>query len=152
MTPDRDQSHLFPVFRLQIGLVAAYLNAYLAKNHPGMSAKVIEGFRPQARQKELYAQGRTKPGKIVTHKNGTTNPSNHQSALAVDFGIFKDGKYIEEPPQDIWEQLQHAAHVQKLVSGLDWTGFKDAPHVEWDTDDHDTYDAAHEWKASVGLV
>ncbi len=43
---------------------------------------VIEGVRTRARQKELYAQGRTKPGKVVTW----TLNSNHFVNLATGFG------------------------------------------------------------------
>lgn len=41
---------------------------------------VVEGVRTLARQRELYAQGRTKPGKIVTW----TLKSKHIDGLAVD--------------------------------------------------------------------
>lgn len=41
---------------------------------------VLEGVRSVARQKELYAQGRTKPGKIVTW----TMRSKHIEGKAVD--------------------------------------------------------------------
>ena len=41
---------------------------------------VIEGVRTQARQDELYAQGRTKPGKVVTW----TRSSKHIIGQAVD--------------------------------------------------------------------
>ena len=41
---------------------------------------VVEGVRKLARQRELYAQGRTKPGEIVTW----TLKSKHIDGLAVD--------------------------------------------------------------------
>lgn len=41
---------------------------------------VVEGVRKPGRQRELYAQGRTKPGKIVTW----TLKSKHIDGLAVD--------------------------------------------------------------------
>lgn len=43
---------------------------------------VIEGVRTQARQDELYAQGRTKPGTVVTW----TRTSKHITGHAVDLG------------------------------------------------------------------
>lgn len=43
--------------------------------------RVIEGVRTRERQAELYAQGRTKPGKIVTW----TMNSKHIDGKAVDF-------------------------------------------------------------------
>lgn len=45
---------------------------------------VLEGVRTIARQKELYAQGRTAPGKIVTW----TMKSKHIDGLAVDLVPF----------------------------------------------------------------
>lgn len=49
--------------------------------------RVIEGVRTQQRQEELYAQGRTKPGKIVTW----TLNSKHIEGKAVDFVPFVNG-------------------------------------------------------------
>ena len=40
---------------------------------------VIEGLRTTKRQQDLYAQGRTKPGNIVTKADGVKNKSNHQA-------------------------------------------------------------------------
>ena len=49
---------------------------------------VVEGLRTKQRQEELYAQGRTKPGKIVTW----TMKSKHIDGLAVDIApCNKDG-------------------------------------------------------------
>lgn len=42
--------------------------------------KISEAYRTQARQNALYAQGRTKPGPVVTW----TRDSNHTKRLAVD--------------------------------------------------------------------
>lgn len=50
------------------------------------------GLRTVERQKELYAQGRTKPGKIITKTDGVKNKSNHQSGKAVDIYAWVDGK------------------------------------------------------------
>lgn len=162
MNADASTLHIWPEFREKLAACLVYLNTYLSVHHPGYSAKMIEGFRSTARQKELYAEGRTTPGpgatkdnplgSTVTQKNGTTNPSNHQSAMAGDIGIFKNGKYIEEPPSDIWAQLQHAAHVNGLTSGSDWHGFVDQPHLEWPHTDIAAYKEARVWKQQNGLV
>src|SRR6516162_6132343 len=57
----------------------------------GIVAKVISGLRTYEEQDELYAQGRTKPGKIVTKAKG--GQSWHNFGTAFDIGIFsKDGK------------------------------------------------------------
>lgn len=48
---------------------------------------VLEGVRTLARQRELYAQGRTKPGKIVTW----TMKSKHIEGKAVDLIPYPHG-------------------------------------------------------------
>ena len=51
---------------------------------------VVQGLRTVDQQRELYAQGRTKPGKIVTW----TMRSDHLTGRAVDLGAYVNGKYI----------------------------------------------------------
>jgi peptidoglycan L-alanyl-D-glutamate endopeptidase CwlK len=46
----------------------------------GFPMLVTEGLRTLARQQALYAQGRTKPGRIVTHMDGVKKRSKHQPA------------------------------------------------------------------------
>ena len=48
---------------------------------------VVEGLRTRARQAELWAQGRTKPGKIVTW----TMKSKHIEGRAVDLAPWVNG-------------------------------------------------------------
>ena len=60
---------------------------------------VLEGFRTPERQKELYDQGRTKPGNIVTW----TLKSDHLWGLAVDLGAYSGGVYN---PGDTPEELR----------------------------------------------
>lgn len=57
---------------------------------------IAEGHRSVARQKELYAQGRTKPGKIVTWVDGVTKLSKHNlsPSMAVDIYAFINGKAV----------------------------------------------------------
>ena len=94
----------------------------------GIHVKVICGHRTYEEQNELYAQGRTKPGKIVTKAKG--GQSNHNFATAFDIGIFnKDGtKYFDESPD--YEKVG----VIGESLGLSWGGrwkFKDDPHFEF---------------------
>ena len=56
---------------------------------------VVEGLRSKQRQAELYAQGRTKPGKIVTW----TMQSKHLEGRAVDLAPFIDGKIDWSDPK-----------------------------------------------------
>lgn len=57
----------------------------------GLKIKIGETLRTKAEQDELYAQGRTKPGSIVTNAPGSSYSSYHQWGTAFD--IYRaDGK------------------------------------------------------------
>lgn len=97
---------------------------------------VIEGVRTAARQKELYAQGRTKPGNIVTYVDGTKKKSNHQ-VKADGMGHAVD---IVPWPVD-WnssEKFRNIANAMKLAAcqlgiEMQWGGewkMIDMPHFE----------------------
>lgn len=102
---------------------------------------VVEGVRTIQRQRDLYAQGRTKPGKIVTW----TMNSKHIDGLAVDLA-----PYDHETKQILWGDVLKfngmirsmlrvaAAHKVKIRSGADWNQNgvlrenreTDSPHFE----------------------
>ncbi len=92
----------------------------------------ISGNRTFEEQDALYAIGRTRPGRKVTNARG--GYSNHNFGIALDFGVFRDGKYLDEKSPHL------AAHVHRLAGklapkyGLDWGGawttFVDTPHFE----------------------
>ena len=56
----------------------------------GPDFTVLCGERSAAEQYELYQQGRTKPGKIVTNIDGVNNKSmhNHTPSLAIDIAPY----------------------------------------------------------------
>lgn len=100
----------------------------------GFPMMVVEGLRTQERQQELWAQGRTKPGPIVTYRDGVTKRSEHQAkgdglGYAVDCCFLVDGK----PSWDLrlpWKVYGEAAKALGLVWGGDWTSLVDLPHIE----------------------
>ena len=67
------------------------LPSILADIHSkGISITITQATRTWAEQDALYAQGRTKPGPIVTQAKGGT--SFHNYGLAIDFALLhKDG-------------------------------------------------------------
>lgn len=92
------------------------------------------GYRTAQRQAELYAQGRTTPGNIITNADGVNSKSKHQTGKAVDVYAYVDGKAS-------WDEL-HLSMVacamleaaNRLGVDLRWGGlFKsidDKPHFE----------------------
>lgn len=97
---------------------------------------VVEGVRTLARQRELYAQGRTKPGKVVTW----TLKSKHIEGRAVDLlpapYDWKDHKGFDAV---IRAMMEAAGELGVGVrSGADWNqngrlrekGEADSPHFE----------------------
>ncbi|HEY0159033.1 MAG TPA: M15 family metallopeptidase [Thermoanaerobaculia bacterium] len=89
--------------------------------------RIISGNRTYAQQNAIYAQGRTKPGKIVTNAKG--GQSNHNFAIAWDVGIFVNGKYLPESPF-----YKAAAPVAlAATTGVEWGGNwtkPDRPHYQ----------------------
>ena len=89
----------------------------------GIEIKIISGFRTIEEQEELYAQGRTKPGQIITQAKRSV----HNTGLAFDIGIFKDGLYVDESPD-----YDVVGQIGKSI-GLVWGGdlpTRDTPHFE----------------------
>lgn len=86
-----------------------------------------ECFRTVQEQDGLYAQGRTKPGKIVTNARGTSYSSQHQWGIAVDFFYNVKGK--EYSDSKWFKEVADYAKSIGLAWGGDWTSFKDTPHL-----------------------
>ena len=80
----------------------------------GITIKVISGLRTYDEQNDLYAQGRTKPGRIVTNARGGF--SNHNFGIAFDVGVFEGSQYLDESPK------YKAVGVLGMDLGLEWGG------------------------------
>lgn len=127
MTP-RDHERLIGVHPVLIGVIESVLDEMHADGHPMF---VVEGLRTDRRQAELYAQGRTTPGPIVTYKNGTTHRSNHQPRDG--FGWAVDCAFMGAQPFDDrhpWEQFGEALEARGISWGGRWS-FSDKPHAEY---------------------
>ena len=89
----------------------------------GLTFKVTSGNRTQAEQDALYAQGRTKPGPVVTW----TRRSRHIGGRAIDLTLFQ-GK------NPVWESRHYdRAGVIGEKLGLKWGGrwkTPDRPHFQ----------------------
>ena len=100
---------------------------------------VTEGLRTLARQQELFAQGRTTPGKVVTW----TLKSKHLTGDAVDLAPVVDGTIPWGSPAAFDEVAQAMFEAAKLEGvticwGADWNnngmrrekGETDSPHFQ----------------------
>lgn len=92
-------------------------------------------LRTFAEQDALFAQGRTKAGKIVTNARG--GASYHNYALAIDFCLIIDGKVASWDATSDFD-LDKIADWMEVVRvfkkyGWEWGGdwrFKDMPHFQ----------------------
>ena len=88
---------------------------------------VLEGVRTEARQRELYAQGRTKPGKIVTDTMNTRHRTQRCGyGCAVDVApVEPDGSIDWNDPKKFLAlgKVMFAAAIEEGVPirwGYDW--------------------------------
>ena len=92
----------------------------------GIKLRITSGYRSIQEQDDLYAQGRTKPGNIVTYLKG--GYSNHNYGLAIDVVPIKNGKADWNSPN--WNKIGKIGKDVGFKWGGDWTSFKDKPHFE----------------------
>lgn len=103
----------------------------IAAKH-GITIEVISGLRSWAQQSALFAQGRTRPGKIVTFaKPGS---SWHNYGLAIDLGLFAKGRYLDESEPARAARIYRELGALAVSMGLEWAGnwkkFPEGPHFQ----------------------
>lgn len=91
-------------------------------------AFITDGFRSYSEQDALYAQGRTKAGKIVTNAKG--GQSMHNFGLAVDIA-FKNISGEMRYEVGWLEQMAKAVKDIGIEWGGYWESFKDYPHFQY---------------------
>lgn len=94
----------------------------------GLNIIITETYRTKERQDYLYAQGRTRPGSIVTNAKGSDMQSMHQWRLAFDICHNKRG---DEYNNTILNKVGKIGRNLGLSWGGDWTSFVDKPHFEY---------------------
>lgn len=98
----------------------------------GIDVLITCTFRTLAEQAELYARGRTKPGKKVT--NAKPGFSFHNFRLAFDFVPIVHGKAVWNDPA----LFTRCGEIGESI-GLEWAGrwktFKEMAHMQY-TDGH----------------
>lgn len=118
----RNKSLLYPPFAL---ILAKF---ELALADAGMLFAMFEGLRTYERQEELYAQGRSKLGRIVT--NARAGDSWHNYGLAADYVGYERGIWSWDLPKADYKRMADMAVGAGLEAGYYWRVFPDLTHVQ----------------------
>ncbi len=130
---------LHPAIRKEAIEIIEKVESGLPKN---MAIRVVQGLRTFKEQNDLYAQGRTKPGRRVTNAKG--GQSNHNYGLALDFAILLDkdnnGTFetlswdadadLDKDKVADWLEIARAFKAAGWAWGGDFKSIIDKPHVE----------------------
>lgn len=95
----------------------------------GLNVLITQTVRDREYQEYLYAQGRTRPGSIVT--NGRT-PTFHADTVGCAFDFCKNVRGHEYDDAAFFEKAAVIAGEMGFSWGGDWKSFPDAPHIQWD--------------------
>jgi peptidoglycan L-alanyl-D-glutamate endopeptidase CwlK len=110
----------------------------------GVNAFIDATYRSNEEQDADYAQGRTVPGKIITHAKAGESPHNCTdengipAARAFDIAIYDDNGELDWDLKSYrWEFAHQIGRDLGLELGVDWPEPKtDGPHFElknWQT-------------------
>ena len=116
---------LHPLIRAKA--IDAY-NECVKATPKGIHPYITEGYRSFERSAALYAQGRTKPGQIVS--NAKAGQSYHNYGLSFDMAIQVNGKFDWSVNHN-WMVCVNIFKAHGFFWGGDFSGkFKDYPHFE----------------------
>lgn len=126
---------LHPTVRCEVTNIIAECDRALTGR---AKVRITQGLRTFAEQDGMYAQGRTKPGKIITKAKG--GQSIHNYGFAVDICMVIDGKEVSWDTAKDWDgdKISDWMEVVAIFKkfgwdwGGDWKSFKDMPHFEKD--------------------
>lgn len=104
-------------------------NLILECEKQGLKIKIGETLRTVEEQDALYAQGRTKPGNIVTNAPGKSYSSYHQWGTAFDF-FRNDGKGAYYDSDGFFTKVGHIGVSLGLEWGGNWKSPVDKPHFQ----------------------
>ena len=119
-----NEKRIAPLHPPFLAIVRAFLEECEKAGH---RLRVTHGYRTMDEQAALYAQGRTKPGAIVTHAKPGSSAHNYAAAIDVVF-LTKDGKADWNGP---WKAIGAIGEKLGLVWGGNFKTIVDRPHFEW---------------------
>lgn len=98
----------------------------------GIKVQITATLRDSEYQDALYAQGRTKPGPVVTKAKG--GQSLHNYGVAFDFVPVRGGVAVWGTSGEdgkLWRRIGEIGKSIGLEWGGDWVSFKDLPHFQY---------------------
>ena len=119
--PCNDLRTLDPAFRRGVECTLARMR----EHGKWETAVVFEARRSDARQRALYAQGRTRPGVRVTNAS-SARTSPHGTGFAVD--VIHSRTRWDNPK--FFQSLEDHAFTCGLEAGNGWRRFPDPPHLQ----------------------
>ena len=102
-------------------------NEAVKRTPKGVHPVINETYRSYERSNQLYAQGRTRPGPVVTNAPGGS--SWHNFAMGIDFYLQIDGKTVWKVDAN-WMIVVECFKKRGFAWGGDWHSIKDYPHFE----------------------
>jgi peptidoglycan L-alanyl-D-glutamate endopeptidase CwlK len=122
MINSRSLDDLIPQARVRVDKLIEVCKA------AGIDLLVTSTYRDNESQDALYAQGRTKPGKIVT--KAKAGQSFHNYKCAVDVVPLINGKPVWDDTM-LWSQIGGLGKQVGLEWAGDWKGFQEYPHFQY---------------------
>lgn len=106
---------------------AEYLRLYPNRPQPFLTCT----YRSNDEQTALYASGRTKPGKIVTHAVAGQSAHNFNPSAAFDIAFIRLDNKLDWNKELFQIFAEIIVRIQPLVEwGGSWTKFSDRPHFQ----------------------
>ena len=104
-----------------------------AAKDAGIDLLITSTYRSNEEQAALYAQGRTKPGAIVT--NARPGDSYHNWRCAFDVVPLRNGKPVwgtTGPDGDLWRKIGEMGEAVELEWAGRWTGkLREMAHFQY---------------------
>ncbi len=105
------------------------INAEVNRAYPGVKLEVISTYRNCKKQDWLYAQGRTRPGKIVTYARCGQSLHNEKPSRAIDVKPYMNGEPFSANKK-FWFTFGKVAEKNGFGWGGRFRKLKDYGHIQ----------------------